>query len=254
MPDIGLVLALESRLVNAWPSFEIQLADGWILRFAGGYSKRANAATPLRPGAGVDDDLVQHVLRAYSRQGIRPTFRLTGVEAPEVDARLAAHGLVEIEPTYGMVAPLEGVEEMPLDESVAIEPTVSRDWVREAATAYGGDKADDALLVEIVSRIRQRAGFATLSLDDRPVAWGLGVIERGYVGLYDIVVAPDLKGIGLGRRTMLSLMAWGRANGARFAYLQVREENEVARSLYRSLGFSDAYRYTHRVTPAPAGA
>ena len=51
-----------------------------------------------------------------------------------------------------------------------------------------------------MSRIRQKAAFATPHLDERQVAWGLGVAERGYVGLYDIVVAPDLRGIGLGRR------------------------------------------------------
>ena len=54
------------------------------------------------------------------------------------------------------------------------------------------------------------------------------------------------------RTIVTELMAWGRAQGAARAYLQVREENEVARALYRSLGFSDAYRYTHRVRPLAA--
>jgi ribosomal protein S18 acetylase RimI-like enzyme len=121
--------------------------------------------------------------------------------------------------------------------------------VREAAASYGGDKADDATLMQIVSRIRPQAAFATLNLDDKPVAWGLGVVERGYVGLYDIVVAPDLRGIGLGRRVVSSLMAWGCHEGAHSAYLQVREENDVALSLYKTLGFETAYRYTHRVMP-----
>ena len=105
------------------------------------------------------------------------------------------------------------------------------------------------ILSEIVSRIRQPVGFATLSLDEENVAWGMAVAERGYVGLYDIVVAPDLRGLGLSRRLVTSLMAWGRDQGARRAYLQVRESNEVARTLYRSLGFADAYHYTHRVAP-----
>ena len=129
-----------------------------------------------------------------------------------------------------------------------IQPTSTR-WVRETAHSYGGEKADDTILVEIVSRIRQKAAFATLDLDGRHVAWGLGVAERGYVGLYDIVVSPELRGIGLGRRVLTSLMAWGRDEGAHTAYLQVREDNEVARSLYESLGFEVAYRYTHRVMP-----
>ena len=87
-------------------------------------------------------------------------------------------------------------------------------------------------------------------LDDEPVAWGLAVLERGYVGLFDIVVAPDLRGLGLGRQIVCALMAWGREAGADQAYLQVREENEAARALYRGLGFIDAYRYTHRVSAA----
>ena len=47
-------------------------------------------------------------------------------------------------------------------------------------------------------------------------------------------------------------MAWGRREGAHTAYLQVREENEVAGSLYRRSAFEVAYRYTHRVMPGGA--
>ncbi len=57
MNDPALVLALESRLINAWPSFDYQVYDGWLLRLAKGYSKRANSASPLMPGARLDDAL-----------------------------------------------------------------------------------------------------------------------------------------------------------------------------------------------------
>jgi N-acetylglutamate synthase len=247
MTDATLALALESRLINAWPSFECQIAEGWILRFARGYSKRANSATPLIPGASLDDALIDHFVAQFDAQGIRPVFRLTSLQADDVDARLAARGFIEIEETVGMVADL-GAEES-LDPSVAIAQDVDPRWVREAARSYGGDKADDTLLIGIVSRIRQPAAFATLSLDDQHVAWGLAVAERGFVGLYDIVVEPELRGLGLSRTLAASLMAWGRSQGATRAYLQVRESNLVARTLYRSLGFVDAYRYTHRVAP-----
>jgi N-acetylglutamate synthase len=256
MTDVALVQALESRLINAWPSFETQVADGWILRFAKGYSKRANAATPLAPGATLDDALIDHIVAQYEARKIRPTFRLTTLEAPDVDARLAARGFAEIEPTFGMVADLGGAfgETIGEDAAVSISPTVSPRWVRGAASAYGGDKADDSILIEIVSRIRLPAAFATLNLDDQPAAWGLAVVERGYAGLYDVVVSPDLRGLGLSRTMVLGLMEWGMTQGAKRAYLQVRETNEVARALYRSLGFADAYRYTHRVTPERSGA
>jgi ribosomal protein S18 acetylase RimI-like enzyme len=184
---------------------------------------------------------------------VRPTFRLNGVEAPGVDELLKMRGFKDVEPTHVLAASITS-EDCEPDPEVTLEAQVSKRWVREAAASYGGDKADDETLLKIVSRIRQKTAFATLSLDDRPVAWGLGVVERGYLGLYDIVVAPELRGIGLGRRVVSSLIAWGCGQGAHTAYLQVREENEIARSLYGALGFSTAYRYTHRVMPGRSSA
>lgn len=245
-----LVLALESRLINAWPSFDYQAYDGWLLRLAKGYSKRANSATPLAPGARLDDEMVDTMVERFIAENVRPTFRLTSLEAPDVDAFLERRGFEAIEPTRVLTKHIP--EECTVDPSIILEPKVSTRWVRETAQSYGGDKANDAVLIEIVSRIRQKAVFATLDLDDRHVAWGLGVVERGYVGVYDVVVAPELRGIGLGRRVVTSLMAWGRDAGARTAYLQVREDNEVARGLYEAIGFEQAYRYTHRVMPKPA--
>ena len=248
MSDHQLIIGLESRLLNAWPSFDYQAYDGWILRLANGYSKRANSATPFLPGAMLDDELIDHMIARFVEANVRPVFRLNGVEAPEADERLKMRGFKEIEPTHVLTAPIQDGD-CEVDPEITLEPQVSKRWVREAAQSYGGDKGDDETLMKIVSRIRQKTAFATLNLDEKPVAWGLGVVERGYVGLYDIVVSPDLRGIGLGRRVVASLMAWGCGQGGHTAYLQVREENEIARSLYGALGFQTAYRYTHRVMP-----
>jgi hypothetical protein len=211
MNDHSLIIGLESRLLNAWPSFDYQLYDGWVLRLANGYSKRANSATPFRPDIGLDDELLDYMIARFVEANVRPTFRLNGVEAPDADALLKQRGFKEIEPTHVLTAPIRNGD-CEADPEVSLEPQVSKRWVRAAAESYGGDKSDDETLMRIVSRIRQKAAFATLSLDDRPVAWGLG-------------------------------------QGAHTAYLQVREENEIARSLYGALGFETAYRYTHRVMP-----
>jgi GNAT superfamily N-acetyltransferase len=250
--DPKLILSLEARLINAWPSLDYQFYDGWLLRTAKGYSKRANSASPLVPGVTLDNALVDHMVKEFLAQNVRPTFRLTSLQAPEVDDLLDRRGFLAIEPSQVLTKPIP--EDFTIDPAVILEPKVSTRWVRETAQSYGGEKADDSILIEIVSRIRQNAVFATLGLDERHVAWGLGVVERGYVGLYDIVVDPELRGIGLGRRVLISLMAWGRDEGAHTAYLQVRDDNDVARGLYQSLGFASAYRYIHRVMPTPASA
>jgi GNAT superfamily N-acetyltransferase len=248
MTDHSLIIGLESRLVNAWPSFDYQVYDGWLLRLADGYSKRANSATPFLPDAALDEALADHMIARFVEVNVRPTFRLNGLEASGVDELLKLRGFKDVEPTHVLAAPINSGD-CEADPEIELHPQASKRWVREAAQSYGGDKADDETLLKIVSRIRQKAAFATLNLDDQPVAWGLGVVERGYLGLYDVVVSPELRGIGLGRRVVTSLMAWGCGEGAHTAYLQVREENEVARSLYEALGFAIAYRYTHRVMP-----
>ncbi|WP_112661668.1 GNAT family N-acetyltransferase [Microvirga flavescens] len=247
MTDANLTLALESRLLNAWPSFDYQVHDGWMLRLAKGYSKRANSVTPFAPGLSLDEELLDHMIAQFHAAGVMPTFRLPGIEAASVDALLQVRGFQEVEPTLALQASLAG--DVEADPDVLIETQATTRWARETAHSYGADKADDATLFEIISRIRQKAAFVTLHRDGKAVAWGLGVVERGYVGLYDIVVSPQMRGAGLGRRIVTSLMAWGRVAGAHSAYLQVREENAIARKLYERLGFKPAYRYRHRVLP-----
>ena len=248
MSDGTLIQALETRLINAWPAFEIEIVEGWILRFAEGYSKRANSATPLMPGATLDEALVDHIGSAFAARGLDSCFRLTGLEAPEVDGILAERGLLSIEPSLGMVAELgAGLQR---DPSARIEPAAKPAWLKAAAAAYGGDRDDPDKLGRIVHLIRQPCAFVTLEFDGQAAAWGFAVLERGYVGLYDLVVAPDLQGLGIGRRLVTTLLAWGRDEGATRAYLQMREANHVAAGLYASLGFTTAYRYTQRVPPA----
>lgn len=242
------ILALEQRLVNAWPSFETELMDGWLLRFAEGYSKRANAATPILPGARLTPDLIEAIGASYTVRGLPVCFRLTGIEDAGAGPLLAACGFAEFDPSLGLVAPLD--VELLLDPSITLTPEPRAGWARSAAAAYGGEKANHDILLRIVGRIRQPAAFATLNLDGEDAAWGFAVQERGYVGIYDIVVTPELRGLGLGRRLVAGLMGWGRMSGAHTAYLQVRDGNPVALALYRSLGFDVAYRYTHRVVEA----
>ena len=78
------------------------------------------------------------------------------------------------------------------------------------------------------------------------VACGLGVIERGNVGLYDIFVDAGCRRRGLGGDICTAIMRAGREQGCRRAYLQVLSDNVGARAMYRLLGYRETYEYWFR--------
>jgi ribosomal protein S18 acetylase RimI-like enzyme len=245
--DLDLVHGLETRMMNAWPAIHTQMVDQWIVRLANGYSGRANSASALMPASTLTDAALVHVESLFDAAGIRPLVRITPLADASVDGRLTAAGWRLDNESLVMVAPLDGTAVA--DPGAALAPRVSAEWALANASSYGGVKSNAEHLYAIVSRIRPAAIFATLREAGRDVAWGIAVTERGFTALQDLVVHPQARGRGLGRRLTTTLMAVGRNAGASRAYLQVSEENRVARELYEKLGFVEAYRYTQRVRP-----
>jgi GNAT superfamily N-acetyltransferase len=62
-----------------------------------------------------------------------------------------------------------------------------------------------------VDGVLERAGYRRV--DEGAVLFGLAVVARGMVGLFDIVTAPDARRRGASRRVVGSLLAWGHSRG-----------------------------------------
>jgi hypothetical protein len=246
--ETALVQALEQRLINAWPSFEVEMVEGWVLRFAEGYSKRANAATPLVPGARLDSALIEHIVGRFTQRGIAPCVRLTGIEDTRADEVLAEGGLVSFDPSLCLIASLSS--EIAADGSVLIRPEPSLSWIEAAASAYGGDKVNAGRLGRIVRAIRHPAGL-------RPCPWMGRLLPGGWRWRSAAMSgsttsswprAVEGRAWGAARR-----LAHGVGPGSRcVTSLSADARGETGRaSLYATLGFTTAYRYTHRVLAAP---
>ena len=93
-------------------------------------------------------------------------------------------------------------------------------------------------------------GVVLRGSDGKVLACGQSAIEADTVGLYDVFTATSARGSGLSRWLCARLLNDARRQGAQRAYLQVEAQNHAARSLYRRLGFADAYRYHYRARPA----
>jgi N-acetylglutamate synthase len=183
---------------------------------------------------------------AYARHSLPAIFRMTPLATPDADEVLAAAGYSLFDPSFVMVAPLSDMTGV---LPAQIEDAPSDEWLDGFAAANGIANVWRPAHDAIVNLIAQPAAFLTLRDGKVPVGFGLAVYERGMVGLFDIVVVPQARGQGLGRELTKTLMAWGRNAGAKRAYLNVRRVNDIALSLYASLGFKSVYTYHYRMPP-----
>lgn len=83
------------------------------------------------------------------------------------------------------------------------------------------------------------AGYATVLAKVRSGALDDGDLEYAYVA--DLVVRETYQGRGFGRRLLAKAETYARDEGAKWLRIGVLAENEVARSLYISSGFSELH-------------
>jgi len=220
------------------------------LRFAEGYTRRANSITPLGPSRLGLDDKITTCERLYAARGLPPIFRLTPFAPAELDARLAARG-------YGLGDRVE-VRACPLTDIPATPPrSPAAGVVRVAAVGLerwldvftalsGAAEATRAAHRRVLSAVPGVRRLLVLEADERPVACGMSVLDDGLLGLFDLVTAADSRGRGFGGELLRRALRWGQRAGAREAYLQVLDRNAVALRLYERAGFTTVYQYHYR--------
>ncbi len=246
MADLALIREIEHAALGAWPALEQWDDEGWLLRFAEGYTKRANSVTPLQPCSDTIAAKVARCEESYLVRGLPPIFRLVATLMPEeLDTYLGCRGYALIDPTLVLSTPLSQLSlPCPLHPLHPIDDIDS--WLC-AYQAVSGTALPQATHSRILSAVEGRLMLATLDRDGGPVACGLAVVEGAYAGLFDLAVAPAWRRQGLGRTLMGGLLRRAQEAGATRAYLQVVKANGPARALYEGLGFSELYRYWYRV-------
>lgn len=239
-----MITFLEELSANALPALQTVLVAGWLARFANGYSGRANSVWPLYAGTHALAEKIAHVEQLYRARGLPPAFKLTAAAQPSgLDEALAAHGYERQKETL--------VQTLTLSEKFTphgfIAPQLTENWLTAFAHLSGLAPQNQPILRQMLGNLVPAAGFALIEKDRQAVACGLGVVQAGYVGLFDIVTHADFRRQGYGAQVVSGLLAWAQTHGAHTAYLQVMTNNPAALSLYAQLGFQESYRYWYRI-------
>jgi ribosomal protein S18 acetylase RimI-like enzyme len=241
-----MVRLLEELSLNAFPALQTRFYDGWVLRFANGYSRRANSVQPLYPSILDVNQKIDTCEAMYQEHGLSTIFKLTGTEQPaNLEVELIRRGYVADGRTSLQTRPLTGDIDVS-HADIEMEEYVSEDWLNGLRGLNHLDERHVPTITTILESLDVEAGFFRLMVDGEAAAMGLGVLERGYVGLYDIVTDTRLRRRGYGRLLVLNILRWAQSSGAHSAYLQVMLSNTPALRLYHELGFREVYQYWYR--------
>jgi ribosomal protein S18 acetylase RimI-like enzyme len=242
-----MITTIEELSLNAWAALQTLLYDGWVIRFSNGYTKRANSVNPLYPSRMDLEEKLRFCESLYREKGVPVVFKLTTAIYPrDLDEKLEERGYQKDSPTSVQSVDLESLHFQRTSE-IKIQESLSNEWLDSFCAMSAISVQHRETLRKILNNIIPRHCFVSLTSGGRVVACGLGVLQSGYIGLFDIVTDPGFRRRGNGQQVVHSIMAWGKENGAKTVYLQVMLNNPPALRLYAKLGYTEQYQYWYRV-------
>ncbi|MBC3190177.1 GNAT family N-acetyltransferase [Pseudonocardia sp. C8] len=279
------VAELERVRAAAWPAPVREDLGGWVLRAAGGWTKRANSALALGdPGMPVEQALAR-VQAFAAAHGIAPRVQapvgspwsnrvldagwqvlpagdgeslvlVTGVEpvvaAPDWPARpTAAWWAVTGEGPFPAGSPALAVltGDGPFGVAPPGEQSNAASPVRPREQSKAARAGAPARPGEQSRGVPEVVGFGVLDdPEEGPVAAVRAAVVGDHVHFGRLTVLPRFRRRGLATRLTRAALAWAAARGARHAVVEVATGNPGGRALYAREGWSEHHR-SHYLVP-----
>lgn len=266
--DAQSVKYVEELSLNAWPSHKIELYDGWLIRFSHNYTYRTNSVEQVGASTIPLEEKIAYCESVYRRFRTPCNFKINPLLDPAFDRLLSEKGYDVRHVTEVMTADMRRLNLMPSesgefefenrlglpssvhyagDFTVLLQPVITDEWIQGLFHLNGTcEPVLRRIVPSMFKAIPKETIVASVEVDGRMVASGLGIRDRDYVGIYAIYVSPSCRRRHYARAICSTILREARLRGAKRAYLQVVKGNISAKSLYLSLGFQDFYTYWFR--------
>ncbi|KAB2957774.1 MAG: GNAT family N-acetyltransferase, partial [Rhizobiaceae bacterium] len=201
--ELARVRRYEAAGFRAWPAASVHYDGTWVVRLTAGHpAKRLNSVNPLDPGDLTG--LVERIGRAARRfeaYGRPLTFRMSPLSGERLAAHFDQYGWSRFDESLVM--------DMALGEAAvagAIDQIPVRDvarFVTASIAVHGSPASLRPGLSEIIGAIKPEAGLFVTEADGRPVTTLICVHDGDLAGLFEVATAPEARGRGHARRTIL---------------------------------------------------
>jgi len=247
MSSEAVIRKFEELSLNSWPALRSLYYDGWLIRTSGGYTMRSNSVWPLYRSSLDTNEKINTCETYYRSFKQPPIFRIASIDGTTpLDSLLERRGYTVNSPTSVQILDITSESFAP-DKSVTLDTVPTENWVAGFTHLAQITPERSLLYRSIIDTIAVPACYVSIILDSRLVAFGQGVLDRGFIGIYGMFTHRSYRRRGLARKLLVSMLAWAQGRGATASYLHVEKDNSPAIALYTDLGFREIYRYHYRV-------
>ena len=237
----------EELTINAWPSIQTMVFDGWIIRMANGYTKRANSIIPLYS---FDNDIygkIEHCENIFRKNNLPVIFKIIGCnEHHEIDQILDKLDYKNIDLTSVQICNKINQSHNKFN-GIYVNSGFSTDWLN---CFYECNGIIDVNIIKTIEIMLENIKLDLITVykkeNGKFMGCGYGVIEKGFIGLFDIIVKNEFRGNGYGKEIVETILSKSNEQGIGKAYLSVVDNNFIAKNLYKKLGFNEIYKYWYR--------
>jgi GNAT superfamily N-acetyltransferase len=258
---------LEILAARAWPAYEVEEVEGWLLRrTVGVHRRRSNSLLPPADPAEAART-VDLALATAEELDFSSTIQVSPAEAHQrLDRVLEERGMAVSGSSVMLVGPMRASRAVAADITIQIgdgppqpgpiasPPAVAVQlddladaWVETLETVSGIDGTRETADL-VLSQLGGRARFAVAvdASSGHPLGVGFGVVEDGWLGLFSLAVTAGARRRAIASTIVDALEAWAADAGAKRVYLQVEADNPGALAFYARRGFFIAHSYHYR--------
>ena len=249
--NIKEIRDLEKKAANGWIPLESEKYKGCELRFAEGYTGRANSVSVFEDSDATIEEIVDYCEKKYKEKGLPCNFKVTDADK-DLSNYLLNKGYKVVTPTDVMILDLndEGFLKQTTDVQKIMEnvefAAENKGWI-ESYFEFEGftDEKKKAVYKKIHSNVKVPQIYVTVYYEGKVVAVASVANEDGYSLLHNVIVDSKYRGLGLGKKLCLATLLKAKEAGVKYSYLQVIQNNETAINLYKKLGYKKIYEYCY---------